>query len=101
VTLKQLLGHPKVKGVAIGACVDGSRMRHRAHAHDGPPRSTRYIGWICILSPDDLKPEILLEELSHLVAETDGIHDETFQETRRELRKQYRKKRPKFSRRTP
>lgn len=90
--LKQVLAHPAVRGIALGACVDGSPMRHRAHAHDGPP-GTIFLGWICILSPDDLTPEILLEELSHLVADTDGIHDAIFRATQRTLRTQYRKKR--------
>lgn len=77
--------------VAFGACVDGSawKLNERAHAHDGPP-GTPWLGWVCILSPRDAFPELLLEELAHLVAETDGIHDEAFQEARRQLRKLYR-----------
>jgi hypothetical protein len=91
VTLRQLLAHPRVRGVAVGACVDGSKWdpTHRAHAHDGPPSSrSRFVGWICIEKPADLlNSEILIEELAHLVADTDGIHDRAFRRTRGVIRR--------------
>lgn len=92
-TLEVLLEHPAVRGVAFGNCVDGGPWdaHHRAHAHAPSKRgSETREGWICIKDCADAFPELLLEELAHLVARTEGFHDATFQEARRQLRKAYR-----------
>jgi hypothetical protein len=91
VTLSDLLAHPAVRGVAIGACVDGSKWNptQAAHAHCG---SGRFVGWVCVLRPRFLTSANFIHELAHLVAKTDGLHDAIFERTRLELRKQYRKR---------
>jgi hypothetical protein len=94
-TLQALVDHPAVLGVALGACVDGSKWnaKHRAHAHAfSRIKNEGREGWICIERADDISPELLLEELAHLVAKTEGIHDATFQKARRALRRRYRTK---------
>lgn len=95
-TLRQLLAHPKVKGVAIGACVDGSRWNpvERAHAHGivvgRVIQRSRFIGWICFEKPSDVTSENLIEELAHLLADTDGIHDKTWRKVKRAVRRRYK-----------
>ena len=93
-TLRQLLAHPLVRGVAVGACVNGSKWnpKERAHAH-APHTSARdgRLGWICIESPRDLSDsDLLFEELAHLVAKTNGTHDAAFRRAELELRRQYK-----------
>lgn len=63
-----LKGHPELQGVFVGGCVargEGSRFRHKAHAHN----SGEHKGWICILSARRLEcKELLLHELAHLIS---------------------------------
>lgn len=52
-TLKELLGHHKVKRICVGRCVDGSPWEDDytdAHAH----LVGFYRGWICVRSARDI-----------------------------------------------
>src|SRR3977135_4494369 len=46
-TLHELLGHHRVRGLSVGQCVDGSPLPAGvyAHAHQYPKDSNR--GWVC------------------------------------------------------
>ena len=73
-TLSQLLAVKVVRGLAVGRCVNHSRLTNQhAHAHHDP--TDKYAGWICIENPRRiLKPgsqqvsRIMLEELAHLLS---------------------------------
>ena len=103
-TLQQLLNRPGVRGVCIGACVDGSPWsgaEELAHAHVGD-RDNR--GWICVRSPRYILKRgsrqlsaLMLHEFAHLKAHAG--HNDTWRATMRELGQPipaaYRKKRRK------
>lgn len=66
--------YQEVKGVFVEGCVDrgdGSRFRHRAHAHTDP--KSEHHGWICVLSRKRLynakgnPSELMLHELAHIL----------------------------------
>src|SRR5207245_176856 len=101
VTLQQLLNHEKVRGICIGACVDGSDWsdaNELAHAHVGDKANR---GWICVRSPRYILKRgsrnvsaLMLHEFSHL--EAHAGHTEAWRSTMRELGQpipaQYRRK---------
>ena len=65
-----------VAGVYVGGCVergDGSRFRHKAHAHT----SGTHKGWLCLLSAARLSDDMLIRhELTHILSgegHTDGF----------------------------
>jgi len=76
VTIRELLAHPKVKGVCIGCCVRTRATLPEAefgHAHlDGDP----YAGFICLRSIVELRKGIKdlpaastsVHELAHLIS---------------------------------
>jgi len=91
VTIRELLAHPKVKGVCVGCCV---RTRARldeqefGHAHlEGDP----YAGFICLRSLAELRKGIgdlpaastSIHELAHLIS--NQHRGQVFHETAREL----------------
>ena len=59
---------PEVAGIFVGGCVargEGSRFRHKAHAHTSGPHK----GWLCVLAARRLQQEeLMLHEVAHLIA---------------------------------
>ena len=91
-TLKQLLAHVAVSGIAVGRCADGSawrdtvEKREDAHAH----LTGAFQGWLCIRSPHDVLRRgcqqlsaSVMHEFAHLVAAAG--HDDRWRVTMREL----------------
>lgn len=90
-----LRGHPELKGVFVGGCVDrgvGSSFRAKAHAHTRGGN----VGWICIRGWRRLaQKSLLIHELAHI--KTSSGHTDKWRKMLRALggkvTAQYQKKR--------
>lgn len=88
--------HPKVRGVSVGSCVEGTGKHaarvalerdEQAHAHYDP--SDKFFGWICVQSPEDLGSKhhvsrTLMHELAHLLSPMRN-HDDRWRNKMRTL----------------
>ena len=87
-TLRQLTGHPAIKGIALRSCAeqDGPSANEiaacdvLAHAHYGG----EYQGWICIRNLRDYNATTLRHEIAHLVR-GNKRHDEAWRQQVRVL----------------
>ena len=79
--LGDLLDHPALAGLAVGACAAGdiwlgdteARYHERAHAHIAGNRK----GWVCVRKLKHYNPTTLRHEIAHLVRENTR-HDEAW-----------------------
>jgi hypothetical protein len=72
VTLDEVLSHPALRGVAVGACISGDPAALQgefAHAHWRPGRGR---GWICLESVRQLNRTTLTHELAHIIVGSDA-----------------------------
>lgn len=82
--LRQLLGHPEIKGVCIGWCPDGDGFEGiHAHAHHHRTHGKRR-GLICLASPRDYNATTVRHELAHILR-ANSRHDEAYWAVVREL----------------
>jgi hypothetical protein len=71
-TLDELLAHPALRGVALGACITSKPSALKgevAHAHWRPGRGR---GWICLASLRHLNRTTVAHELAHIIVGTDA-----------------------------